>query len=548
MRTISTYSLVFLTLLFSTFSIDVVAQEEEPKPGIIQLKKARNKFLGNDYKGAMVIYEDLYRTSPNHPEVNYRIGEIHFTMKQYPEALPYLEKAYQVKKDEDEDLPYLLGQVYHRLGKLDEADKVFSEMLSDEDQSEENRIDADRMKKQVHTARELLANPVPVKIVNMGERINSPFNEYGPSISADGKTLTFTARKPDTKGGGVEINDGQFYEDIYLSTWNEEEGNWNYAAPVPGRLNTEYHDASLSLAPDGKQIFIYKNTKDTRSGDIYVSRLMSSGKWTSPDALPNNINSSYFESSASLSADGKWLYFVSERKGGHGLGDIYRSKKISRSEWSDPENLGPVINTPEDEIAVFLHPDGKTLFFSSKGHSTMGGYDIFRSIYENGKWSAPENLGYPINTLGDDLHFTLSTDNQIAFYTNELPGSLGGRDIYSIDLTEYAVLEKDWKRKTGSGLSILKGSIYDTDAAQAMEVELTIKDNEGNVIGTTNSNIEGEYFITLKGGQEYTLSLNIPGFESLSENVFLPVDEKGTFTLVKHFLVNRKEKSMQLKD
>jgi hypothetical protein len=382
----------------------------------------------------------------------------------------------------------------------------------------------------------------------MGELINSQYDEYGPSISADGKTLIFTSRRPNNKGGAVDINDGKFYEDIYIAEWDDEKNSFGEAKPIQGRINAEYHDACLSISPDGKFIFVYKNIPgQTKSGDIYMSKLSGTGKWGAPEPLPKQINSSYFESSASLSADGKWLYFVSERRGGMGNGDIYRSKRISKTEWGEAENLGPVINTEEDEISVFIHPDGKTLFFSSKGHNTMGGYDIFKSVYENGQWSKPENIGYPINTLDDDLHFVLSSDNQTAYYSAIDPNGYGERDILKIDMSRYAILEKDGKPKLSNGLSILKGSIVDTDAGQAIEAELKILDANGVEVASTASGIDGEYFITLPGGKEYTIELKFKNFDA-KEKIFLPLDEKHTYTMVKHFLVDRKNKQLKTSD
>jgi len=515
---------------------------------LIKAQKARHLFLNGDTKGALEIYLDVYKSNSHNAALNTRIGECYLALKNYSKAKEYLEKAYSINPLEPRETAFYLGQALHRLGEFDRAIQLFDEYIKDNNTKKEEVKDAINFKQQVITAKELMSKPKNVTISNMGELINSPYDDYGPSISADGKTLIFTTRRPNNKGGAVDINDGKFYEDIYIAEWDDEKNSFGEAKPIQGRINTEYHDACLSISPDGKFIFVYKNIPgETRSGDIYVSKLSSTGKWGSPEPLPKQINSSYFESSASLSADGNWLYFVSERRGGMGNGDIYRSKRISKTEWSEPENLGPVINTEEDEISVFIHPDGKTLFFSSKGHNTMGGYDIFKSVYENGQWSKPENIGYPINTLGDDLHFVLSADNQTAYYSAIDPNGIGERDIMKIDMSSYAILEKDGKPKHSNGLSILRGSIVDIEAGQAIETEIKILDANGVEIASTASGIDGEYFITLPGGKEYTIELKLKNFDA-KEKIFLPLDETHTYTMVKHFLVDRKNKQLKTSD
>lgn len=514
----------------------------------IKAQKARHLFLNGDTKAALEIYQDVQKSNSQNAALSTRIGECYLVLKQFDKAKEYLEKAYSLNPNEPRETAFYLGQALHRLGEFDRATQMFDEFIKDNNPKKEEVKDAIFFKQQVATAKELIAKPKDVTISNMGALINSQYEEYGPSISADGKTIIFTSRRPINKGGAVDINDGKFYEDIYIAEWDEEKNAFGEAKPIQGRLNTEYHDACLSISPDGKFIFVYKNIPgETKSGDIYVSKLSGTGKWGAPEPLPKEINSSYFESSASLSADGNWFYFVSERRGGIGNGDIYRSKKISKTEWGEAENLGPVINTEEDEISVFIHPDGKTLFFSSKGHNTIGGYDIFKSVYENGQWSKPENIGYPINTLGDDLHFVLSADNRAAYYSAIDPKGFGERDIIQIDMSRYAILEKDGKPKVSNGLSILKGSIVDTDAGQAIEAEIKILDANDVEVASTKSGIDGEYFITLPGGKNYIIELKFKNFDA-KEKIFLPLDEKHTYTMVKHFLVDIKNKQLKASD
>ena len=381
---------------------------------------------------------------------------------------------------------------------------------------------------QVDYAKKMMAAPVKVRIENLGDKINSRGGDYAPSISADGRTMIFTSRRSDTKGGGVDkAGDFKYFEDIYISEWDTVDNVWQKARPIEGKLNTDGHDASLSISPDGKQIFIYRNDGKLYIGDIFVSKKRSSGGWGTPRALEKPINSTYFESSACLSADGNTLFFVSEKEGkkygAQGRGDIYMAKKISKRVWGEPKNLGPIINTPLDEISVFIHPDGKTLFFSSKGHMSIGGLDIFMSkMQPDSTWGKPENLGYPINTVGDDVHFVLSTDGKSAHYSSIRKEGLGERDIYKIDLTDYPILSDG----ITTSLSILKGKILNGDDEVAAEI--TFKDATGKDVAKTVSDDNGDYFITLDGGKKYKAVISAEGYKTNTIEIDLPLAKGKT--------------------
>lgn len=451
----------------------------------VLLKEARISFLDEDYANALMIYKKLLNTSySKKARTNYKIGECYLAMKNYTAAIDFLEKAKAENPKVHKDLNLLLGQAYHLSNKLDQAIEVLEEYTGNKHIYKEDYTFALALIEQCKTAKILISNPVNTKIKNLGSLVNSPFEDYGPSVSADGKILVFTSRRREVTGIGIDPADGKYFEDVFLSTWNDSTNSWNKAESVRGRLNSYFHDAALSISPDGKQIFVYRNTPgETGSGDIYVSNLTTYGRWSSPKPLTKQINTSYFESSASLSADGNYLYFISEKRGGLGNGDIYRSKKIGKNAWGPAENLGAVINSGEDESSVFIHPDGKTLYFSSKGHQTMGGYDIFKSVFENGQWSKPENMGYPINTLQDDLHFVLTEDNRTAYYSTTNKDELHERDIYEIDMNNHEThaLKESLSKEH---LSVSKGSVNGTGPGKAVEATVEIVNLSGKVIST----------------------------------------------------------------
>jgi hypothetical protein len=337
-----------------------------------------------------------------------------------------------------------------------------------------------------------------------------------------------------------------YFEDIYISRWDTLKKMWGDAELIPGSLNTEGQDAATSISPDGKQIFLFKNDieAESRGGDIYVSRLSSSGKWGAPKSMGKPINTTFAELGASSSPDGKTLYFTSERQGGFGMQDIYMVKRKSRTEWEKPVNLGDVVNTEEDDAGIFIAPDGKTLFFTSKGHNSMGGYDIFKTTLENGKWTKPLNLGYPINTIYDDLCFSLSIDAKTGYISSNRKGGFGARDVYMVDLTNYPVLEKEMKKKVESNapvMAILKGDIFDASAGAGMEAELVVYDETGAKVGsTTSSEGSGEYFLTLLTGKTYQVKIEAKGYKPVDEKVEVKAAKEGATTVVKHHLLYKK--------
>lgn len=435
------------TISFFSYSTEPDSSRSIFRKGLdqVKLQKAKHLLFIRDFNGALDEYRELYRNNKDNPLLNVRMGQCYFEVRNYEDAVKYFAKAHRLSPDVDEDLPLLYGKTLHRLGELDKALVLYEgykNTLDDRKRNLENFSDVNKEIESVHFAKEKMKNPMKVEVINLGRNINSPFDDYGPSLSADGKTLVFTSRRPDSKGGFLDPADQKFYEDIYISVWNEEKNSWNQAEGIQGRLNTDFHDGCLSISPEGDKIYVYRNYGEAGSGQIYVSSLSSTGKWRTPQLLGETINTSYWESSASLTADGSKLYFVSERKGGLGRGDIYVVERTTRTEFGEAQNLGPAINTAGDEKMVFIHPKGDMLFFSSDGHTTMGGYDIFVSLLINGQWTEPVNLGYPINSVDDDVNFVLTANNKKAYYSGFKQGGIGESDIYEIDLSRYNLISR----------------------------------------------------------------------------------------------------------
>lgn len=490
------------------------------------MAQARHAFLNHSYREALNLYRQVHTEHPDNALLNYRIGECHLALKNYELAYEYFQNAAKLDEKVNPDLYLNIGITLHRLERLDEAINAFEKFKSIRKPKYVAQSEVDKYIAQVNYAKVLMSNPAPVKIENLGREVNSRFDDYNPCITADGKILIFTSRRPDTEGGRIdEMGDKKYYEDVYISQYDEKYGYWSDAEPISGRINTKGHDASIGISKDGKMLFIYRNDGITYIGDIFLSKYSSiSNKWNTPRPLSKTINSTYFESSASITSDNEYLYFVSERpKNGYGHGDIWVSRKISRYNWTEPINLGNTINTPEEEISVFIHPDGKTLFFSSKGHKSMGGYDIFMSVLkEDSTWSEPINLGYPINTVDDDFNFVISSDFKTAYYSSLRKDGFGERDIYKIDLSNY-----DLFKNRSADLAIFKGVVikHEQDTSTSRVPQILILDENNKKISSLEADEEdGQFFITLPGNRTYHVKISLTGYKPIEDHFFLPYD------------------------
>lgn len=435
-KNLSYFTLVILTSLFLNVSY---GQQKTSFFQKIKIKKLLNEgkvlVYENNYRKALNVFRTVLSYDSSNATANFRVAECHLNLDKPRLGKKYALRAISLNPETDNDVYFVLGESYHRLGELDLAKEFYQkfEELSSKNTNQDYET-ASRIK-QCSYAKTSIENPVAASTENMGRRINSFNPEYAGSISADGKTLVFTSRRADTKGGEVdELSDNMYYEDIYISFYNDTTQEWSQSEPIPGSINTPVHDAVLSISPNGNSIYVYKSEN---GGDIFVSRKREDGSFGSAGTIDKgrNVNSSYFESSASVTEDENFIYFVSDRPGGKGQADVYTARKIG-DEWTKPINLGDSINTEGDENSVFIHPDGDILFFTSTGHDGMGSYDIFYSKKVNGKWSKAKNLGFPINTVGAEKTISVTRDLKTAYVSSNYKGSYGGTDIFKIDLSQ----------------------------------------------------------------------------------------------------------------
>ncbi len=547
---------IFTLVLFLAFGL-VNAQEETTSNPKKKDKKtnavtdvgdaakfvlAKQKMYGGLYISALNTLLEIERNSPNDSKILYYIGECHFALKQYDKAKEKLIKAIETNTNFNPRTYLTLGRIYQLEENFDSATENFKKFIETPNVPKEEIAEANMFNSQCINAKTLMASPLSVEVINLGSEINTSYDDKNPCVTADGKKLVFTSRRPKTTNSEVDVEgDGKYFEDIYITSIDSITKTFGKPIEVPGSINTPAHDACTSISPDGKQIFLYKNDikdKESRGGDVFVSKI-SNGKWRTPEPIGKPIASSYWEGGACISSDGKKYFFTSERDGGFGGSDIWMVERKNKKEWGKPVNLGNNVNSEYDEAGMFLAPDGKTLFFCSNGPNSMGSYDVFKTVLENGVWSKPINLGYPINSTAKEGQLTISADAKYAYLSSDRKGGLGESDLYKVDLKDYAILEKDGKKKTSNGLSILKGVIRDGYEGYGLpDVEVVLTDNNNNVVASTNTNENGEYFFTLKGG-DYTLTIKKKGFKEQSEKINLAQSITETISLEKGYLLKK---------
>jgi tetratricopeptide (TPR) repeat protein len=500
---------IYLTVVVALFSATAFSTSLT-KDQLRALADADIYFEIGDYRSALNAYLPLYEVDSNHEHLGYKIGVCYFQLREPTVAQPYLELA---KEKGEEEAYYFLSAIYHL---EEDFDTEIALLQQYKNFSIEHQVPIDRVNKLIESAnyaKELIRKPGNVDIVNAGKIVNSPYHEYAPLVYGPENELFFTSRRANTNGGLKDPN-GDYFEDIYLSM--KENGYWTIPKSLNNNINTPTNDASVGISQDGQILYLFRTNDDLVSGDLYESRLEADG-WGKPVKLGPQINSNYVESSASISNDERVLYFSSNRPGGFGGKDIYRVVKLPTGNWSLPQNLGPTVNTPMDEDAPFIHVDNKTLYFSSNGHKTMGGYDIFLTeINEAGMWSEPLNMGYPVNTVANDLYFVMSPDKQNGYYSSAQKGGFGGQDIYVITFKLYAEI-----------LSVVKGGVFAGSGSPIpIGAKVTLIDSETREIqGIYKANEKnGKFIMVIAPERAYTMIVEADGYHTYSEQLTFGVE------------------------
>jgi hypothetical protein len=477
------------------------------------MQKALLLYDEGNYEIALPIYEQLYKSHPKEIFLKFVYGRCClYRSDKHAEALTLLSEVYE-KNKKAEGINYDLARAYHFNYKFDEANQFADQFLAQKKLLTDEKVKAEQLKKYIAHAKYFYERPTGAKITNAGPEINTEAEEYVPVISADESILIFTYVGKESTGGRQNAFRqpdpfGIYYEDVFQSI--KVDDRWTKPQGIP-TINTNEYDAAVALSPDGQQLFTYRDNGDDH-GDLYVSYLHGV-EWTPPVKLKGQVNGYAWEGSCSLTSDGKTLYFSSERGGGYGGRDIYKATLQSDSTWGNITNLGDSINTTLDDDAPFIHPDGITLFYSSKGKNSMGDYDIFQAKMDlkDSTFKEVVNLGYPINTPDGDRYYVLSADCKTGYYASGKQGGHGFHDIYLVD--------PGYVGKKPA-VYLVKGKItLDGQPVEAkVSVSITSKDNKN--FGDFNSNsASGNYKVTLPAGSVFRFTYTYKDFPARTLDV-----------------------------
>jgi hypothetical protein len=480
-------------------------------------EEAAVAFDSKDYKKAYELYDKLYTQVPKNFEYKSRLG---FSSLYYPEkkarAIEIFEDIKRTDKSSEAD--YYLGKAYHVNYKFDEAIQSYEAYVAakgDKPKKEDLPLIADAKMGIVNckNGKELIAKKIVADIKNIGAPINTDETEGVPVISADESVMIYTYIGKNSTGGLLndmlkpDKVDGAFRLDIFManrsndSTWNEPKGI--------SSLNTNANDAAVAISPDGQVLFTFAS--DVKNpGDLFTSKLVGV-EWSKPEKLNSNINSEFWEGSCSITGDGRFLYFASERPGGFGGRDLYVSERVN-GDWGPAVNLGASINTEYNEDAPFIHPDGITLFLSSQGHKSIGGYDIMYSIKKDNSWIEPLSMGIPLNTTEDDRYYVINAKGDVGYFSSDRGGAggKGQQDIYTV--TPGMLGEKPI-------LALLKGSVYVDDKPTEAKIEV-VKKETNEAIGPYYANSRtGKYLMAISPGYGYKIKITVAGMDPIEEEI-----------------------------
>lgn len=463
------------------------------------LAEARNLALAGQWSDAWLLYKSLLPVDTAFADIWQEAGMCELNLPNMREqAAQHFETAVRLGNT---DALWQLALVRHRQERFTEEVDLLSRYRK-VNYRETGDEEIERQVRAAGTAKELVAHPVDLKIRNLGAGINSDAHDYCPLVTADGNTMYFTSRREGSLGNLKDAS-GRAFEDIYTATCTD--GDWGVAMNAGRPLNTAGMDATVGLSRDGHEMIIYRADANALDGDLFLAA-KELGTWKPPVRMTDAINGPYHDPSATISADGTEIYFTSDRPGGFGGRDLYRIRRLPNGEWSLPLNLGPKINTSFDEDAPFMHNDGTTLFFSSNGHNTMGGFDIFKATLtdpDRNVWATPENMGYPLNTVNDDIYFCLSADGRTGYFSSERPNGMGGQDIYQ---AVFPVSQIEFQ--------LVRGVVVNgTDEPLKAQITLTRPGNnepEGTYL--TNERT-GRYLMALRPGTDYRIQVIAPGYE-----------------------------------
>ena len=488
----------------------VVTEKNAPK-SIIKLYKSAQKCVDKKEIGeAIEKLEKAVEKEPAFIDAHLQLGGLYYSRGEYKQAIDHFSRAEKLDADYNVRVFQALAQSYEAVSNYEQASSYYEKYLSKDDKVREDyKKEVERKIRDFEFRTNAIANPVPFSPTKLSVKINSDqYSEYLPSLTADSERIFFT-----------RVTQNQ--EDIYYSE-KDSIGQWIEAVMLPN-LNTLENEGAHSISANGKTI-LFTSCTDGRNGgprgcNIYAA-FKRGGNWSKP-AFFDAINSKAWDSQPTISADGQIIVFASRRKGGKGGSDLWWTKRNENGRWSKPENMDSIINTTSREESPFLHPDGKTLYFKSDGHPGMGSFDLFKSkLNDDGSWSTPLNLGYPINTEDHEGALIVALDGKTAYYSRG-DGDVGfdksNTDIYTFTLPDIV---------SAYPVGFANIKVVDAETLEVLAASVNIQSSQGQ-LRSINTDQEGESLIILPIGENFSINIDKEGYYFHSERFEL-VDSNAT--------------------
>lgn len=477
------------------------------KSAIKYLQRATHYYDLRQNDEAITELLNALKEDENFLEAQMLIGDVYADKKQFDKAATHYRSAIKIDPDFFPQNFLNLAKAEMQLNEFDSAKVNLENFLSYKSKSFALRDKAEELKKTCNFAAYAVKHPVLFNPINMGDSINTPQDEYLPALTADDLTLVFTRRRLMAQEGRMK----DYNEDFYIS--KKINGNWINAINMGPPINTNGNEGAHCIAPDGMSVYFTACNREGYKGcDLYFSR-RSGNRWSTPLNMGAAVNSESWDSQPSISSDGKTIYFLSSRPGGIGKQDIWKTTKNEDGSWSKAVNLGSTVNTSGNELSPFIHPDNVTLYFASDGHPGMGGTDMYLSrMGQDGNWQMPVDLGYPINTGGDESSLFVNAEGNLAFFASDrFKEGKGKLDIYSFDL---------YPEARPAAVSYLKGTVKDKVTKAGLEADFEMIDIETGMVtvSSISDKSTGEFLVCLPSGKNYALNVSKEGYLFYSDH------------------------------